>query len=148
MENVGTVENPEIVADWAAENRAVINRWVEKALKRFWEDASVRGPRAESERRNGLEVWLEQQRLKLSAGLQEEFPQEFSPLASGLPPAYITRVFDELVWPEVKPEVQRYAIFGFCAAWIGRHMGDATTLGTPKCDGPPMASPYRRQELW
>ncbi len=129
------MDNAEIVAAWIAENRPVIDRWISEAVRHFWEDASIRVPRTEAERRNGMEAWLEQRRLKLGARLQEEFPHQFPSLAQNLSPSFITSVFDELVWPKVKPEIQRYAIFGFAAAWIGRHMGDATTLGTPKRDG-------------
>lgn len=35
----------------------------------------------------------------------------------------------------MKQEVQRYAIFGAVAAWIGRYMGDATTIGVPERHG-------------
>lgn len=125
----------EIVTTWVAENRGVFNQWIGEATRLFWEDASVRLPRTEAERQNGMEAWLEQRRLKLGAALQEEFPRQFPSLAQHLSSSFITSVFDGLVWPEVKPEIQRYAISGFAAAWVGRHMGDATTLGTPKRDG-------------
>lgn len=127
--------NSEIAGTWVAENRVVFDQWIGEATRLFWEDASVRLPRTEAERRNGMERWLEQRRLKLGAALQEEFPHRFPSLAQHLSPSFITSVFNELVWPEVKPEVQRYAIFGFAAAWVGRHMGDATTLSTPRRDG-------------
>jgi len=129
------MNNAEIVSAWIAENRPEIDRWISEAMRRFLEDASVRLPRTEAARRNGMESWLEQRRLKLDASLQEAFPHQFPSLAQNLSPSLITRVFDELVWPQVKPEVQSYAIFGFASAWVGRHMGDATTVGTPRCDG-------------
>lgn len=129
------MDDAEIVAAWIAENRSVIDRWISEAVRHFWEDPSVRMPRTEAERRNEMKSWLEQRRLKLDADLQEEFPQQFPSLAQSLSPSFLTSVFDELVWPQVKPEIQRYAIFGLAAGWIGRHMGDATTLGTPNRDG-------------
>lgn len=129
------MDNAEIVAAWVAENRPLIDGWISEASRRFWEDASVRVPRTEAERRNGMEAWLEQRRLRLGAALQDEFPHLFPSLAQTLPASFITSVFDELVWPKVKPEIQRYAMSGFAAAWIGRHMGDATILGTPERDG-------------
>lgn len=129
------MDNAEISAAWVAENRPEIDRWISEAMRRFLEDASVRLPRTEAERRNGMEAWLERQRLQLGASLQEAFLHQFPSLVQSLSLSFITSVFDELVWPQVKPEVQRYAIFGFASAWIGRHMGDATTVGTPKRDG-------------
>lgn len=125
----------EIVSAWIEENRVPLRQWTNEAVRIFSEDASVRLPRTESERRNGMEEWLEQRRIKLAAALHEEFPRYFPSQVPHLLPSFVTSVFDELVWPQVKPEVQRYAIFGFAAAWVGRYMGDATTIGTPRRDG-------------
>lgn len=66
------MENSEIVAEWIAENRPLIDLWISEATRLFWKNSSVRVPRTEAERRNGMEGWLEKQRLKLGADLQAQ----------------------------------------------------------------------------
>ncbi len=95
-----------------------IAEWVRAASRLFWDDATVRMPRTEAARRNALEGWLAEQQAKLRANFEHAHPSAAA-------------LFDPLIWPEVEPEVRRYAIFGFAAAWVGRHLGDATTIGTP-----------------
>lgn len=129
------MDNTKIVSDWIAENRFFIDNWTTTALQQFWNDTSVRVPRTLSERANGLAIWLEGFRLKMRSEFELGFRHQFSSMANRLPENYIAEVFDYNVWPKIKLDVQQYAMYGFAAAWIGRHLGDATTIGAPVWDG-------------
>ena len=126
------MDNTKIANDWITENRVFIENWRTTALKRFWDDTSVHIPRAESERANGLQVWLEQFRLRMRSEFEVGFRHQFPSMSDRLPEDYIAEVFDHNVWPKIKPDVQRYAMHGFAAAWRTGHFGDATTLGVPE----------------
>ena len=129
------MDKTKVVNDWIADNRIFIDNWTTTALQRFWNDTSVRVPRTLSERADGLAVWLEGFRLKMRLEFEVGFRHQFPSMSNRLPENYIAGVFDQNVWPEIKPDVQRYAMYGFAAAWVGRHLGDATTIGVPVWNG-------------
>ena len=129
------MNNKTIVEEWIAENRIFIDNWTTTALQQFWNDTSVRVPRTLSERADGLAVWLEGFRLKMRSEFEKGFRHQFASMSNHLPPSYVAEVFDQNVWPEIKPDVHRYAMYGFAAAWAGRYLGDATTIGAPVWDG-------------
>lgn len=129
------MENTKILEDWFAENRPFIDNWTTAALQQFWNDASVRVPHTETERANGLQVWLERFQLKMRSEFEAGFRHQFASLSSLLAEDYIAGVFDQNVWPQIKPDVQRHAMHGFAAAWRTGHFGDATTVGTPQLRG-------------
>ena len=129
------MNNTKIVEDWIAENHIFVNNWTTTALQRFWNDHSIRVPRTLSERANGLAVWLEGFRLKMRSEFEMGFHHEFSSMSARLPENSSTEVFDQNVWPRIKPSIQCYAMYGLAAAWVGRHLGDATTISVPIWEG-------------
>ena len=129
------MSSTKIVEDWITENRPFIDRWTTTALQGFWNDTSVRVPRTLSERANGLAIWLEGFRLKMRSEFEMGFRHEFPSMSDRLPKNYVAEVFDQNVWPQIKADVQRYAMHGFAAAWVTGHLGDATTLGVPEQRG-------------
>ena len=129
------MDNKVIADDWIAENRVFIQNWTTTALQQFWNDTSVHVPRAEAERANGLQIWLERFRLKMRSEFDVSFRHQFLSMSRLLPENYIAEVFDQNVWPRIKPDVQQYAMHGFAAEWVTGHLGDATTLGTPEQSG-------------
>ncbi len=124
--------NKEIAESWIAENRLFVDDWTAAALEGFWNDTSVRVPRTVEERRDGLKVWLEHFSLKMRVSFEQEFQSRFGSLSALLPETYIADVFDQNVWPQIRPDIQQYAIHGLAAAWVTGNMGDATTMNRPE----------------
>jgi hypothetical protein len=120
----------EILTKWAAENQPAIGRCIQSAMEALTDDASIRPPRTEAERRNSFAVWLAGCRNRIGPAIEAELWRQFPVLIEKLgdPEA----IMEQIVWPQVEEDLRRWAIRAQAAAWVSRHMGDLTTIGRPE----------------
>jgi hypothetical protein len=122
-----------VVTQWVDENRAAIEKCVQRAIEALEGDTPLRVPRTEAERRHGFAEWLARYRARLGPLIQAELQSQCPSLPAQLKqPDACEAVVRDVLWPEVERFLKRYAARGLAAEWVSHHMGDATTMAWPE----------------
>lgn len=112
---------------------ARLERCVQRCIDFIKTDTSRRVPRAEADRANAFERWLDRYQRRLDPVIEAEARQEFPDLfGQEERTVEATALLHDRIWPGVADFLREYAVRGQAAAWVGRHMGDATTIGWPE----------------
>jgi hypothetical protein len=132
---MSNLEIVKTVDEWLAEDetRRKMRICADRAIEIIENDASLRVPRMENERRQAFAAWIIAYKQKLGPAMQEQFRQQFPGISEKLNKSnIIDTLVDDNVWPLVEPTLKEYAVRGLASDWVRQHLGDAVLTGSPE----------------